>query len=100
MEQLTLKYTYADGRKATEFESIQHGGQPIDARYIEKPDGSSGWYDRSGVMVTPDATQVRQKPSDDLAEHQNGDEGGQAAKASGGNRTGKGGKKPEAKAEG
>ena len=44
---MDLKYTYANGRKATEF--MLHDG--IEARYVLHPDGSSGWYDRQGLAL-------------------------------------------------
>lgn len=57
MEQLTLKYTYADGRKASEFEPLQIDGQTIDARYVQQPDGTAAWFDRQGLRLNyPPAT--------------------------------------------
>lgn len=44
---MDLKYTYLDGRKTTEF--MLHDG--IEARYVQHPDGTSGWYDRKGVAL-------------------------------------------------
>lgn len=44
---MDLKYTYIDGRKATDF--MLHDG--IEARYVEYPDGTSGWYDRRGLAL-------------------------------------------------
>jgi len=96
MDQLALKYTYADGRKASEFE-LRDGAE---VRYVQQPDGTDGWYDRTGVMVASNAPEARQESSSNLPEHQPGDQGGQTAKASGGNRLSKSRKKPEAQAEG
>ncbi len=92
MEQLNLKYTYVDGRVATDF--MLHDG--VDARYVKHPDGKSGWYDRAGVMVSTDATEAGQKPKGDLGEHPTGDQGGDTTEASGGNRPVKSRKKPQA----
>jgi hypothetical protein len=48
MDLPNLKYTYADGRKASEF--IVHDG--VECRYVEQPDGSGAWYTRSGLALT------------------------------------------------
>lgn len=44
---MDLRYTYTDGRRSTDF-MLQDG---IEARYIQHPDGTAGWYDRSGVAL-------------------------------------------------
>ena len=41
MDQPVLKYTYADGRKASEFE-LRNGAE---VRYVQQPDGTGGWYE-------------------------------------------------------
>lgn len=92
MDQPVLKYTYADGRKASEFE-LRNGAE---VRYVQQPDGTGGWYDRAGVMVSTDATEARQKPKSDLGEHPTGDQGGDTTEASGSNRPVKSRKKPQA----
>jgi hypothetical protein len=86
-----LKYTYVDGRKASEF--MLHDG--IEARYVVHPDGQSGWYDRAGVIVASDATEARQVSRGDLGEHPQGDQSGQVAKAGGSNRVRKSRQKPQ-----
>ena len=95
MDQPVLKYTYADGRKASEFE-LRNGAE---VRYVQQPDGIAGWYNRTGVMVASNAPEARQESGSNLPKHQPGDQGRQAAKASGGNRSSKSRKKPEAQAE-
>jgi len=87
-----LKYTYVDGRKASEF--MLHDG--IEARYVVHPDGQGGWYDRAGVMVASDATEAGQVSGSDLGKHPQGDQSGQVAKAGGSNRVRKSRQKPEA----
>ena len=86
-----LKYTYVDGRKASEF--MLHDG--IEARYVVHPDGQSGWYDRAGVMVASDATEAGQVSGSDLRKHPQGDQSGQVAKAGGSNRVRKSRQKPQ-----
>jgi hypothetical protein len=92
MESPELKYTYVDGRKASEF--MLHDG--IEARYVVHPDGQGGWYDRTGVMVASNATEAGQVSRSDLGEHPARDQGGEVAKTSSGNRVRKSRKKPEA----
>lgn len=48
MDLPNLKYTYADGRKASEF--IVRDG--VECRYVEQPDGSGAWYTRAGLALT------------------------------------------------
>ena len=86
-----LKYTYVDGRKASEF--MLHDG--IEARYVVHSDGQSGWYDRAGVIVASDATEAGQVSRGDLGEHPQGDQSGQVAKAGGSNRVRKSRQKPQ-----
>jgi hypothetical protein len=43
-----LRYTYVDGRKASEF--IIHDG--IECRYVQSPSGVGGWYTRKGLALT------------------------------------------------
>ena len=42
-----LKYTYIDGRRATEF-MVRNG---IEARYVLQPDGTGMWYSRAGLAL-------------------------------------------------
>lgn len=42
-----LKYTYVDGRRATEF-MVRNG---IEARYVLQPDGTGMWYSRAGLAL-------------------------------------------------
>jgi hypothetical protein len=86
-----LKYTYVDGRKASEF--MLHDG--IEARYVVHPDGQSGWYDRTGTLISNDATKAGQVSGSDLRKHPQGDQGRQATKASGSNRVRKSRQKPQ-----
>jgi hypothetical protein len=92
MESPELKYTYVDGRKASEF--MLHDG--IEARYVVHPDGQGGWYDRTGVMVASDATEAGQVSGSDLGEHSARDQGGQKPSSGSSNRVRKSRKKPEA----
>jgi hypothetical protein len=91
-----LKYTYVDGRKASEFVAYEIGEAIIDARYIVHPDGSSAWYDARGMMVASDATETRQVSGSDLGEHSARDQGGQKPSSGSSNRVRKSRKKPEA----
>lgn len=43
-----MRYTYADGRKASEF-IIRDG---IECRYVQSPNGVGGWYTRKGLALT------------------------------------------------
>jgi hypothetical protein len=43
-----LRYSYADGRKASEF-IIRDG---IECRYVQSADGNGGWYTRKGLALT------------------------------------------------
>jgi len=73
----------------------------VPAVYTDK-----GWATADGASLLSDvsewrdAPKTRQESGSDLPKHQPGDEGGQTAKASSGNRTGKSRKKPEAQAKG
>jgi hypothetical protein len=91
MESPELKYTYVDGRKASEF--MLHDG--IEARYIVHPDGKSGWYDRSGVMVAADATEAGQISGSDFGKHSTRNQGGQKSGSGGSNRVRKSRQKPQ-----
>ena len=42
-----LKYSYVDGRRATEF--MMRDG--IEARYVLHPDGAGMWYSRTGLAL-------------------------------------------------
>ena len=95
MESPELKYTYTDGRKASEFVAYEVGEAIIDARYVVHPDGSSGWYDAKGMMVASDATEAGQVSGSDLGEHSARDQGGQKPSTSSGNRVRKSRKKPQ-----
>jgi len=86
-----LKYTYVDGRKASEF--MLHDG--IEARYVVHPDGQSGWYDRAGVIVASDATEAGQVSRGDLGEHPARDQSGQKPSSGGSNRVRKSRQKPQ-----
>jgi hypothetical protein len=86
-----LKYTYVDGRKASEF--MLHDG--IEARYVVHPDGQSGWYDRTGVMVASDATEAGQVSGSNLGEHPTRDQGRQDTSSGGSNRVRKSRQKPQ-----
>ena len=90
-----LKYTYADGRKASEFVDCMAGEAVIDARLIQHPDGTRGWYDRTGVMIAADATEAGQVAGCDLGKHPAGDQGGQKPSTSSSNRVRKSRKKPQ-----
>lgn len=46
-----LRYTYADGRKASEFVPYEAGEAIIDARLVQYPDGSQAWLDRHGLKL-------------------------------------------------
>ena len=48
MDLPNLRYSYADGRKASEF--IWRDG--IECRYVEHPDGFGAWYTRAGLALT------------------------------------------------
>ena len=43
-----LRYSYVDGRKASEF--IIHDG--MECRYVLHPNGFGAWYTRSGLALT------------------------------------------------
>ena len=97
MEQLTLKYTYADGRKASEFEPLQIDGQTIDARYVQQPDGTAGWFDRQGLGLNYPSTTDGKKTNQSRKESRQGDEGvqrGNAAQRQARKGQRSGGKKP------
>ncbi len=91
-----LKYTYADGRKASEFMDYMAGEAVIDARLVQHSDGTRGWYNRSGVMVAADATEAGQVTGCDLGKHSARDQGGQKPSTGSSNRVRKSRKKPEA----
>jgi len=65
-----------------------------------------GWAFADGANLLTDiqewrdAPKARQESGSNLPEHQPGDQGGQTAKASGGNRLSKSRKKPETQAKG
>ena len=44
---MDLKYTYVDGRRATEF--MMRDG--MEARYVLQPDGTGMWYSRAGLAL-------------------------------------------------
>ena len=44
---MDLKYTYVDGRRATEF-MVRDG---IEARYVLHSDGAGMWYSRAGLAL-------------------------------------------------
>ena len=48
MDLPSLKYTYADGRKASEF-MLRDG---IEMRYVQQPDGNGTWHNRAGLALT------------------------------------------------
>jgi hypothetical protein len=97
MEQLTLKYTYADGRKASEFEPLRIDGQTIDARYVQQPDGTAAWFDRQGLRLNYLPATNGKETNQSREEDRQGNErvqSGNAAKRQTGSRQGTKGKKP------
>ena len=81
MEQLTLKYTYADGRKASEFEPIQIDGQTVEARYVQQPNGTAGWFDRQGLRLNYPSTTDGKETNQSREESRQGNEGVQRRNA-------------------
>jgi hypothetical protein len=53
MDLPNLKYTYTDGRKASDF--TVHDG--IEARYVQFPDGKGSWYNRQGIAISMEVSQ-------------------------------------------
>ena len=81
MEQLTLKYTYTDGRKASEFVPAQINGQTVEARYVQQPDGTAGWFDRQGLRLNYPSTTDGKETNESGQEGQQGNEGVQSGHA-------------------
>jgi hypothetical protein len=53
MDLPNLKYTYTDGRKASDF--TVHDG--VEARYVQFPDGKGSWYNRQGIAISMEVSQ-------------------------------------------
>ena len=75
MERPFLKYTYADGRQASEFFAIAANGKTIDARLMVYPDGAEIWCDRNGLPLDQPQITDGKKTNQNGEENQQSDEG-------------------------
>lgn len=74
---------YESGKRASEVERINQATISSMCTYDKSYQGYKGRFAKPGEY--PNATQEGVQPKNDVAEHQNGNEGGKATEASGGN---------------
>lgn len=90
-----LRYTYADGRMASEFMPCVIGEAMVDARLMRYSDGSEMWFDRAGLAL-PQLLQHDGEENDQSRQGDEGVQGGNPAHRQTGSRKRSSGKKPQA----
>mgnify|MGYP006278401687 CR=1 FL=1 len=94
-----LRYTYTDGRKASDFVAFEAGEAIIDARLVQYPDGNQAWFDRSGLKLAEIQQHHGQETNQSATEGSQSDGRVQtrdAEKRQAGSRKGSNSKKPQA----
>lgn len=94
-----LRYTYTDGRMASDFIAYEVGEAIVDARLMQYPDGSQIWLDRRGLKLAEMQQPNGQETNQSATEGRQGDgrvQGRNAEKRQARPRQGSKGKKPEA----
>lgn len=94
-----LRYTYNDGRMASDFVPYEVGEAIIDARLMQYPDGRQVWLDRSGLKLAETQQDNGQETNQGTAEGGQGDgrvQGRNIENRQARPRQGSKGKKPEA----
>ena len=87
-----LRYSYVDGRKASEF-IIRDG---IECRYVEHPDGFGAWYTRDGLALTQGCSIGNGEKEGQGSEGDGRVQAGDTPKRKARTRQGSKGKKPQA----
>ena len=88
-----LRYSYVDGRKASEF--IIHDG--MECRYVLHPNGFGAWYTRGGLALTQGFSTSHGKEEDRQGSQGDGRvQAGDTPERQAGTRQGSKGKKPQA----
>jgi len=90
-----LRYSYIDGRMASDFVPYEIGEAIIDARLVRYQDGTEAWLDRSGLRLAEQHYNNGQETNQG-SQGDEGIQGGHTANRQAGTRQRSKGKKPEA----